>query len=471
MFYSFVVNTINRFGWINGVLLALGLALLPFFILSAYCQPFADDFWLTNIAIEKGSWQAQQIIRQNWSGRYFAMFLGSINPLVYHSVIGYKILPILLMLFTMGSFYALLSRLGPWIAPKQRLLYTLLFQVLYLGFMPAIASGYYWMSSALNYQTALIVLLLLATLLCSYRKNRRPVIKTGYVFLVSALLFAGIGCNELSLVLLLEATILLVVLDYRHNKRLNRMLAWFVIVALASSLLAISSPGNLVRLQTHANHSNLLYSLAYAFAVTINNTFNYLTSSPILLFTILFIPVSQKLFGNVFSNVKTPHPVITSFVLFLSIFQCFFLIYWNRGTHAPIWTQNFIYFIFLGGWFLNAGLCTHYYQTVQHTSSKRLPAYARLLLIGACFLLIFHNKQSTVRIAYSDWLSGEAAGYNRELKLRYSYLKNNACSICPVKDIVHRPKTIYFRQEPSISSWENALNARYFGKKLIIISE
>ncbi len=136
-------------------LFILGLALLPFVVLSGYCQPFADDFWLTNIAIEKGSWQAQLEIRQAWSGRYFAMFLGSINPLVYQSFIGYKLLPLLLIFFTLAALYLFISQLMPGIAPKQRLLYTLLLQVLYLGFMPAVAAGYYWMSGASNTKAVL----------------------------------------------------------------------------------------------------------------------------------------------------------------------------------------------------------------------------------------------------------------------------------------------------------------------------
>lgn len=85
--------------------------------------------------------------------------------------------------------------------------------------------------------------------------------------------------------------------------------------------------------------------------------------------------------------------------------------------------------------------------------------------------MIFHNKQSNVRGAYSDWLSGEAAAYNQEIRLRFAYLRNNNCQVCPVKDLVHRPKTIYFRQEPVISEWENDLYAKYFGKQRIVLTK
>ncbi|MDQ3290581.1 MAG: hypothetical protein M3Q05_04760, partial [Bacteroidota bacterium] len=66
------------------------MTLLPFLLLAAFCHPSADDFWLTNLVIAKGPWQAQLDMRQNWSGRYTSMLLGSFNPLVYRSITLYK---------------------------------------------------------------------------------------------------------------------------------------------------------------------------------------------------------------------------------------------------------------------------------------------------------------------------------------------------------------------------------------------
>ncbi|QNF31641.1 hypothetical protein HUW51_02460 [Adhaeribacter swui] len=463
-------QTFQRFGWMNASLLVLSAALVPFLILSFYSQPFADDFWLTSLAKEKGIWQAQLEIRKTWSGRYFAMFLGSVNPLVYNSLTGYKLLPFLLILFTLAALYFLISRIIPGTSLKKKIFFALLLQVLYLGFMPAIASGYYWMSSALNYQTALICLLLLAAGLINYQQKRNFWQQTNYIIGLSFLIFAGVGCNELSMVFILEGLLTLLLVDYWRYKRVNKLLLYYLLLAFSCSLLVIFSYGNLARLQTHPNHSNLMYSFTYAVAVTVNNTSNYLTLSPILLLTVLFVPVSHKFFKNR-KFLKIPHPVVTTALLYLLIFQCFFVIYWNRGMHAPIWTQNFIYFIFLIGWFANVALIVKYYQNTLENYLPQLPVYAQTLLVAACFLLIFHNKQSNVRTAYIDWLSGEAAAYDQELKSRDNFLKNSRCSLCQIKDLTHQPKSIYFRQEPEISEWENDLNARYYGKKLITIQE
>ncbi|RDC62064.1 DUF6056 family protein [Adhaeribacter pallidiroseus] len=469
-FFLFLTGYVHRFGWVNIGLLLLSLAVLPFLILAAFCHPSADDFWLTNMVVAKGAWQAQADIRQNWSGRYTSMFLGSFNPLVYDSLIGYKLLPILLIFLNLTSLYLLITRILLHIPTKLKIFYTLLLQVLYLGFMPAIASGYYWMSSALNYQTAIICLLLLSGGLISFKQKRTTLRQGGYIVVLSFLIIAGIGCNELSMVIIVEGLLGLFLIDSWRYKRINRMLLYFLVLALGCSLLVILSPGNVARLQTHTNHSNLLYAFSYALAVTLNNTCNYLTLSPILLLTLLFIPVSYKLFKNI-SIHQLPHPIITTTLLYLLIFQFYFIIYWNRGMHAPIWTQNYIYFIFLLGWFLNVSLIVKYYQIHRPGFQHQLPTYAQVLLLGACFLLIFHNKQSNVRTAYADWLSGEAAAYNQELTNRHNYLKTSTCSVCSVKDLTHRPKSIYFRQEPKISEWENDLNAQFYSKKAITIVE
>ena len=69
-----------------GVLALLLLMISPFVILFFYSHPQSDDYFFAIKVNELGVFDFVKELYLTWSGRYFAMFLGALNPWVFGSL-------------------------------------------------------------------------------------------------------------------------------------------------------------------------------------------------------------------------------------------------------------------------------------------------------------------------------------------------------------------------------------------------
>lgn len=468
MFYLFVSRILNRLGWANMALLIMGLALLPFVVLAAYCHPSADDFWLTNMVLAKGPWQAQLAIRHNWSGRYTAMFVGSFNPLVYRSFTWYKLLPVVFLLLLVTGFYQLIQGLtnAPF-SRKIKLGFALLFLIIYLHQMPTVAQTIYWMSGAITYQLANILLLFFLAGLLNYYKKATLENSLRQKIWITLTLFAAIGCNETSMLMLAFLMGCFVVLG-TFRRQTDYFLLWLLVVTIIASSLVIWAPGNAVRAQDYPLQHDFSFALWHALVVPVNNSLNWLLNSPVLIISIFFIPIAAKWLPvpNILTKV---HPVMAFFIWYGCLASGYFVAYWSKHGPSPPRAQDTIYFFFLLGWLANFLVLAQFLR--QNYVLSPVPGYAAklLLLWGICFL--FLSQQSNIRTAYADLFSGRAARYDQEMRERYATLHHSSCQVCPVKTAKNRPETIFFEEVTADTTWENTFYARYFGKKLLLVSE
>lgn len=459
---------VHRFGWLNAGLLIGSMALLPFIILAVFCHPSADDFWLTNLVIAKGPWQAQVDIRQNWSGRYTSMFLGSFNPLVYRSFTIYKLLPVLFLIFLTASLYRLITLLThKQFSRKSNLALALIFLIIYLHQMHTVAQSIYWMSGALTYQVANILLVFFLASLYRYyqlEQNRRSLLQK---ILISVLLFATIGCNEttMAIVVFLIGCFFLISLIKAQK---DFFLLWLVILTAVACCLVIFAPGNAIRLKEYPLRHDFVFSLVHALLVPVNNSFNWLVNSPILLISVLLVPVVAKQVPHI-PTLNRVHPVIGLLVLYGCLASGYFVAYWSKHGPSPPRAQDTIYFVFLLGWFANLLILAQFFR--QKYNFVTIPGYVTGVLVFWGILMIFYGKQSNIRIAYADLLSGQAYRYNQEMEARYQLLTNSSCQICPIQAAKNRPKSIFFEEVTPDTTWENTYYAKYFGKKLLLVSE
>ena len=398
-----------------------------------------------------------------------SLFFASINPLVYHSLAGYKLMPILIFLLTYGALLALVKNfLTDKFSGSFAALLSLLLLVLHVGFMPTVSQGYYWLSGSLSYQAANIFMLLLVAVLWQFYRNRKGTSKTKFIILVTVLLFLSIGCNETNMVLIAFLMTTFCLVDGYIYRRLNFTLLYFLgITALCCSLVYFA-PGNLIRLKDYPAHGNLFFAGAYATAIAVNNSLNWLTATPVLVLTILFIPFSLQL-AQQQRHQKTIHPLAAILIYFLSLAVCFFVSYWSKAHHAPPRVQNNIYLVFLIGWFLTTHTVVTYLGQKYSLRVPPLPAYATWLICFLVGLTLFYSRQSNIRTAYSDLFSGRAVRYNQEMNARYTYLKNSNCAVCEIPEVKNIPRTIFFEEIPADTTWKNRYFSEYFGKKLMLM--
>jgi hypothetical protein len=450
------------------LLLALAAALLPFFLLAVYCHPSGDDFWLTNIVREKGAWQAQREIRQNWSGRYTSMFLSSFNPLVFGSFTAYKALAfVLLGLLVLATSYFVRPLLDKTFSWRHTGLLSLVLLALYLGFMPVVSQVVYWMSGSLSYQVAHLALLVLFGR--QLRRAPGPAFP-GARLLPDGFLVLGIaGLNETAMALLFYLLAGLLLLSWWVTRRLPASLLALLAFAALGVACVMMAPGNAIRSAAYPEQGRIFFSLAYAGAVALNNSFNWLTFGPVLLLTALFIPFCVRL--NTWpQSWQKIHPVFTWLFFSGALVTCFFVSYYSKGDHAPPRVQDTIYLVFLTGWFLNI------FHTVKFLAARgwaiaAWPQYGVVLLWLLCLLWFFCSPHSHIRTAWSDLASGRAARYDQEMNARYAFLKNSKCQVCPIPVVKNIPATIFFEEIPADTTWKNRYFAEYFGKKLMVMEK
>jgi len=443
------------------------VVVIPFLLLAFYCHPSADDFWQTNIAIEKGIWQAYLEILQTWSGRYFTMMLTATNPLVFHSLTAYKILPVVLFLSFLGSsayfIRAVLSNAN-W---STVWLLTLIIFALYLGFMPTVSQAFYWMSGALHYQVAHIMLLILFGLLI--RAAYKQKLSWPNWFLAGVLIFFIAGSNETVTGVQFFLLFSVICLNFLLHRKINiKLISLFLIAAFGTALL-ISSPGNDVRIADYPKHGQFWFSTFYAAAISLNNSFNWLSITPVLLLTILYIPFAFRMpaLPLAWQNL---HPFWSWLLLAGTLFTSYFVSYWSKGDHAPPRVQDTIYLFFLFGWFLNVWITVQYLVRLRWTKPV-LSQFVVYSLILICCLSFFQHERSNIRTAYADIFSGRAAHYNTAMLNRYKFLLEDSCEVCEIPAIQNIPKTIFFEEIPADTTWKNRYFSKYFGKKLMIIKE
>lgn len=450
----------------NLLLLFLAVTLLPFLLLAFFCHPSGDDFWLTNMVREQGFWQAQGQIRQTWSGRYASMLLASINPLVFGFFGAYKALAFLLLgLLGLAMGYFVDAFLGRTRPLRQVALLTLTWLGLYLGFMPVVSQVVYWMSGALSYQVAHIALLwLFGRQLQQASAQAFP----GARLLTDGLLVLFIaGLNETAMALQFYLLAGLLLLGWLSSRRLNKSQLVLLILAALGAAFVVLAPGNAVRSAEYPQRGQLVYSLAYAGAVALNNSFNWLTFGPVLLFSALFIPFAGRVQAWPLSW-RQLHPVFTWLFFYGALVCCFFVSYFSKGDHAPPRVQDTIYLVFLTGWFGNL------FHTVKFLAARgrvipAWPGYAVWLLWLLGLVWLWQGPHSHIHTAWSDLVSGRAGRYDQEMKARYAFLKSSDCQICLIPEVKHIPTTIFFEEIPADTTWKNRYFSEYFGKKLMLL--
>jgi len=83
---------------------------------------------------------------------------------------------------------------------------------------------------------------------------------------------------------------------------------------------------------------------------------------------------------------------------------------------------------------------------------------------------VLFKRESNVRIAYEDLLSGRSMQYNQALKKRYSYIQNSEEENIKVEKLDNTPTSIFFTDIGTDSThWKNREYAIFYGKKSIII--
>jgi len=465
-------------------ILILLLLLLPFIILCYFIHPSADDliysFWY-RISEQIGFWQYQTGNYKTWNGRFFSTILLTINPLVYNSFNGYKILPLLLLIIYYLCFYSLLNAFFIKINFLQKHFIALLFIVAYINIVPSVPETLYWMSASITYFLALSFKLLSVSFLLKFYNGNKNKFLNGFLSILMAVF--AVGSNELSAFFMLLLSLFIVAYEFILYKNFNKFTLLFTSITLLFVLLVVVAPGNIYRTSLFGNHHNFLFSLQNSVLNFAKLNILILKNPSIFILFILTAIFSKELLNA--SGVLNKIEKIPLYLLFLISFSVVLFFYfvsaYSTGINPPMRLHNFIMNIYLIMLLILIIISSVKIQNCYKTKTE-IPLVAKqiLFLLFIWFIISDFHKypgqniyiQSNIVQSVYD-LKYEAPLYDKELENRYLLIakaKQNEQTSISVPCLKYKPRSIFFVDIKSDSThWINWGHAKYFGLKTIWI--
>jgi len=339
---------------------------------------------------------------------------------------------------------------------------ALALSVLYFGIMPDLAEGLYWLTGAITYQLGNMLTIIYIGIVALFLQKKFIFNKPFHSLLCFLMLFISIGFNEVNTLILISIHVLVLFL-LRKELNIRPTLLLLSAFAILFSLIMILAPGNAARGDFFTNNYNILYSLKMTALQMIRFFLKWASFPPLLLASVLFIPIGQMLFEQspIFRKMAEIKIWQCFTLLCLMIFLCVFPAYWGTGILGQHRTLNAACFFFILIWFLFIFILSKRFNLVQYTIPAKLNNFVTLLFI-AC-LLISGNSG----IALLELGNGEICSFNTEMNERYTKLesaKQQGMKSVTLPTLKNRPASLFVLDiKPGYNNLVNRTYAIYFG--------
>jgi hypothetical protein len=472
------------------ITISLVLVALPFVALSFFNHPALDDFLDAVMVKELGFWSAQKSIYFSHTGRYSTtLLLALVNPLIYGHMenhwwpvtLGFLVGTLLVLRFYVGLLPGI-STMKAWRGAGVLL-------GLWLAFAPGQAEGLYWFTGAYTYlATAWLLLLWLGVLVRYVEARRNATPHTVWLLLLIGLTVAVAGSTEPVALPFLVVLLAGAGMTWRYSRH-----RWVVVLlaclAFTGSMISFAAPGNFVRMGSMGESFGIFKTLLYSGATAGYLLLTWVSNPVLLVVSALLLPslyraaqLRDYLLVHLLSRIPAGF-LAGGLALLLAAANC--PAYYASGTGLPLRARNTLYLLFLAGWFVVLLMwCCRRARQKQFAipinallSSRLQPFWLALLLL---FFFSDYNVQTRSHLlgngsnnvirAYHQWLSGEAAHFDAELRTRYRKLAAGG-PIVAIVPLHSRPEMLYsFGVADTVNSTVLQNYARYFDVPKVVVS-
>lgn len=427
------------------LILCLLFILLPYIYISFFVHPIADDFTYSIKGKNYGILEVLKYEYLHWNGRYSSNLFVILNPIVFNSLIGYKLVPVFSIILTIFSFYFFFCSITAFFTKAQKLSYSLFLTLLYIYQMPVISEGIYWFTGFVTYHLGNILFLLFIALIFKYLKHKYFFNKYFHAFVIISLQFILIGLNEVIMLNLLFLCFLTLFITYRNKQvNMNFFMLLFIFALIFSSFLFFA-PGNSNRESLFSNNHNLFSSLINSSIQTFRFIFEWISSLPLIIASVFYFFINKQLSvqESIFKESFYLKPQLSYSLIFITVFTCIFPAYWAIGILGQQRTVNVAYFLFIIFWFINLTVVfNNFRDKLQSFNDLKVEIKIVAVLLMLISFAITKNGLSLISdIAYNKEIQYNSIMNERFYKLNL-FNKNSSDTIYFEK-IPNPPKTIF----------------------------
>lgn len=448
------------------------LMIIPFLILFIYTNPSPEDFYYAHEAKVRTLWENMRAQYKFVSGRYSQNFLLYLTPAFVNTFVFYKAACFLFMVSFFSSILlavSLLTKKFLSLSERSLISFTVLFSYLYA--MPEVSSGIFWYGGLTAYHSGIILIPLFFAFLTKSENSASPSAEILFTMLTLIILIMITGVNEILAMLMFLLTLFLNARHFIITKKIRWQYLLYTLASVIFLYILMKSPGNQIRLTRFPNNRDLEYSLISSAVYLYKNIFSWIFQTPLLPCTLILLPVYFKI-SDKFSHFKSNSFIapLWFFILWMTVlFICVFFSFYS-ATIVLDRTSNFIFFMFLAGWFYMIFVLSILIHSKHKVIYNKYSRY--FCAVSFIFILLFMMKQNNVATAFSDLFSGAAYNYNRQLNERYQFIIDCQTDSCKVDSLIKIPKTLYYKDlttdpESMPSDWYN----KFFNKKSIFLNK
>lgn len=469
-----LAETLRKSGNYFTVALLL-FSIIPLLALSFYNHPSAADDYCFIYTVNVHGWVGGMSKYYNeWTGRYFTIFLNHSNPLLFDSFFGFKIASILLTLALAASIFYFSRTLTPTLSRLTHWGFSGVITFLFLLKIPSIPEAFYWFASFVTYTVPAIMILLWLALTIKWYQPKNKRYKTRIGLACCLLVFGAIGSSETTLLLM----VVLIGAWLFHRavivKKPDILMMSVTATALISCYFLFAAPGNTARLGGNPVSGNIPLATLVSIKFIATAAKNWFLGTPILIFSVCWLIVLSRIPKNLQPAFSFPvWLTILSYAgtLFAIVFPSFYAVSTELDPTPRV--VNSLYFFFLLGWFYLVGAV--YYQ-LRHLSVfdfLRKPALLPVTYLACLLFGVFSlSKSTSFKTLYGDWLKGNAKAYDLEMKERYAILSDTSNPNPIVSKIQTRPASLFVEDiTDNPEGWWNWCMAGYFGKESISLRQ
>ncbi len=449
------------------LLLALFIVFIPYIALCFYAHPIADDYTYNQ---SSSFWNGQMQLFLHWNGRYTANFMIMANPILSHSLTGYRFAALLLLGFIPISIYYLITSLvDSVIAPLTTLFIVLLLEALILSMLPSLPEGIYWYPGSMTYMFGCIVAMFYIGSLIRYYKQIFIINRNIHFSLCVFLLALSVGFNEVQMILFVFGHVLLWV-NIKREKRPESTALFMLILCILFSLIMFFSPGNSGRSSCFSTNHQLVKSLFMTCLQMPRFFFSWVSYAPLLIASILFAPISFKLSKRsfLFKRMGEFKPLFLFSLLWVILFLCIFPAYWSTGILGQHRTLNTACFYFILVWFLFLHAVyskNNMAEKVTIVLKSKVQISLTLLLIGT---LLFSGNSGN---ALMELTTGKIAAFDEEMNNRYRIIyeaQKSGVKTVTLQALQNKPTSLFVLDlQPGCNHWINQQEAQFYGLEKI----